>query len=84
MTPEERNARRQEALAKAREARKAKKEKYDASRTGPERQDGRRAAGCVEEIKEANRKLPSVGNRSNPEFTEGFVRFGVSLRWVRF
>lgn len=30
LTPEERNARRQEALAKAREARKAKKEKYDA------------------------------------------------------
>lgn len=30
LTQEERNARRQEALAKAREARKAKKEKYDA------------------------------------------------------
>lgn len=30
LTPEERNARRQEALAKVREARKAKKEKYDA------------------------------------------------------
>lgn len=48
-----------------------------------EDKSGGRTAGCVERIKEANKELPSVGNRSNPVPTEGFVRFGVSLRWER-